>query len=215
MDNRLVRKIEEEKVISIIRGINTDIILKVAHSLYAGGIRFVEVTFDHGSCDFKKTEAAIKVLSKEFNGLMKIGAGTVTTVELVNRAAEAGAEFIISPNCDEAVIKETKNLDLVSIPSALTASEILKAHYAGADFVKIFPAGIMGPDYVKALRAPIPQVKFIAVGGIDAFNAGAFIQSGCVGVGVGGRLADRKTIEEGRFNRLTNAAKKLIAAVKG
>lgn len=214
MDSALSEAVEKAGIISILRGIDTSVILKVAEALYDGGIRFMEVTFDHKSGDFRKTENAIAALVDRFGRRMHIGAGTVTTVDLVHRAQDAGAEFIISPDCNEEVIGETKKLDLVSIPGALTPSEILRAHYAGADFVKVFPAGCLGPDYIKALRGPIPQVKLMAVGGIDASNVGEFIKAGCVGVGVGGRLANRKTIEEGRFDLLTQAAEELIKAAE-
>lgn len=212
MGNRLVKEIEEAKVISILRGIETSTILKVAGALYDGGIRFMEVTFDHATQNFQKTEDAIKTLSTTFHGKMEIGAGTVTTVELVYKAAEAGARFIISPDCNEEVIKETKRLGLISIPGAFTASEILKAHYAGADFVKVFPAGNIDPSYIRALRGPIPQVKLMAVGGIDASNVASYIKAGCIGAGVGGKLANKKAIAEGRFELLTEAAKELIQA---
>ena len=214
MEETIGMAIEEAGIISILRGIESEVILKVAEALYKGGIRFMEVTFDHKSGDFGKTEKAISSLCDEFDGRMHIGAGTVTTVDLVHRAADAGAEFIISPDCNEEVIRETKRLGLVSIPGAFTASEILKAHYAGADFVKVFPAGCISPSYIKALRGPIPQVKLMAVGGIDASNVEEYIKAGCVGAGVGGKLASQKTIAEGRFDLLTEAAENLIKAVK-
>lgn len=214
MQGTLATAIECAGVISILRGIKSDVILKVADALYEGGIRFMEVTFDHKSLDFKKTEDAICALRKEYEGRMHIGAGTVTTVDLVHRALDAGAEYIISPDVNEGVIKETKRLGLISIPGAFTASEILKAHYLGADFVKIFPAGTLPPSYIKALRGPIPQVKMLAVGSIDASNVGDYIKAGCVGAGVGGKLANIKAIEEGRFDLLKEAAEDLIQAVK-
>ncbi len=214
MDSTLKGAIEEAGIISILRGIESEVILKVAQALYEGGIRFMEVTFDHKTCDWEKTENAIKTLSSAFDGRMHIGAGTVTNVELVRRAEAAGAEFIISPDCNEEVIRETKRKGLVSIPGAFTASEILKAHYSGADFVKVFPAGSISPSYIKALRAPIPQVKLMAVGGIDAANVGEYIKAGCVGAGVGGKLASAKAIKEGRFDLLTEAARALVRAVK-
>lgn len=214
MNTDIIGRIEDAKVISILRGIEKEKLLKVADALCKGGIRFMEVTFDHKTGDFKKTSDAIKTLCSEFAGKMEIGAGTVTSVELVKMAAEAGAKFIISPDCNVEVIKETKKLGMVSIPGAFTATEILQAINAGADFIKVFPAGIAGPDYIKAIRAPIPQAKLMAVGGIDSSNASAFIKAGCVGVGVGGKLANLKAIEEGRYELLTQAAEEMISAVK-
>lgn len=214
MESSLVKAIEDAGVISILRGIRRDVILNVADALYRGGITFMEVTFDHKTMDFKKTMDAISALRKEFDGRMHIGAGTVTTVDLVKAAYESGAEYIISPDTNTDVINETKRLGLISIPGAFTASEILKAHYAGADFVKVFPAGSLPPSYIKALRGPIPQVKLLAVGGIDSGNVGEYIKAGCVGAGVGGKLANIKTIEEGRFDLLKEAAEDLIKAVR-
>ena len=214
MEKTLQERIEKAKVIAILRGIESSVMQKVAEALYEGGIRFMEVTFDHRSGDFKQTANAIRSLCTTFAGKMEIGAGTVTTVELVHLATESGAKFIISPDCNTDVINETKKLGLVSIPGAFTASEVLKAHYAGADFVKVFPAGCMGPEYIKALRGPIPQVKLLAVGGIDAENIASFLKAGCVGAGVGGKLASKALIEEGKFDELEKAAAAMIDAAK-
>ncbi len=214
MEDALNAQIEKAGIISILRGIESEVILKVAEALYEGGIEFMEVTFDHKSGDFGKTEDAIRALCDAYEGKMHIGAGTVTTVDLVHRAHDAGAEFIISPDTNEEVIRETKRLRLVSIPGAFTASEILKAHYAGADFVKVFPAGCIAPSYIKALRGPIGHVRLMAVGGIDARNVGEYIKAGCAGAGVGGKLANAGAIADGRFDLLTKAAEDLIKAVR-
>ena len=128
-------------------------------------------------------------------------------------AAEAGAEYIISPNVDTAIIRATKAVGLISIPGAFTPSEIAGAYQAGADFVKLFPAGDLGVSYLKAIRAPISHVKLMAVGGINEGNAAAFLKAGAVGLGVGGNLAKRAWIEAGEFDKLTEAAKAMTAAV--
>jgi 2-dehydro-3-deoxyphosphogluconate aldolase/(4S)-4-hydroxy-2-oxoglutarate aldolase len=97
----------------------------------------------------------------------------------------------------------------------MTPSEILTAYDAGADFVKVFPAGCLGPSYIKAVRGPIPQVKLMAVGGIDASNAASFLEAGCVGLGVGGKLVSKSLVAAGKFDELTKNAQELIAAVQG
>jgi len=208
-------QIENAKIIAIVRGVDSSSIQKVAEALYQGGIRFLEVTYDHQSKDFKKTSEAISALCKNFAGRLNIGAGTVTSVDLVKAAAENGAQFIISPDCNVEVISATKRLHLVSIPGAMTPSEILTAYDAGADFVKVFPAGSLGPSYIKAVRGPIPQVKLMAVGGIDASNAASFLEAGCVGLGVGGKLVSKSLVAAGKFDELTKNAQELIAAVQG
>lgn len=213
MTDNLIQGIEKARVIAIIRGVESSAMLKLAHALYDGGIRFMEVTFDHKTMDFCKTASAIEALKKEFGDEFGVGAGTVTSVELVHTAKNSGAQYIISPDCNTEVIKETKKLGLVSIPGAMTPSEILQAHSAGADFVKVFPSGCLGLEYIKALKGPIPHVRLLAVGGINAENVGAFIKAGCVGAGIGGKLANLKLIEENRFDAITASAKEIIKAV--
>lgn len=214
MNTSLIERIEKGKVIAIMRGIEPSVMLHAAQALFEGGIRFMEVTFDHKSRDFQKTADSISALIKEFQGRMEIGAGTVCSTDLVHLAYDNGAQFIISPDCNPTVIQETKKLGLVSIPGAMTPSEILQCHAAGADFVKVFPAGCLGPEYIKALRGPIPQVKLMAVGGIDAGNIRAFLNAGCVGAGVGGKLASRALIDAGQFDKLTQAAVQMMDAAR-
>ena len=141
---------------------------------------------------------------------MYVGAGTVTSVELVDMAAEAGALYMISPDMDEEVIKRTRELGLVSMPGAYTATEAKKAYNAGADFVKLFPCIGDAPAYVKALCAPLSHIPFLAVGGVDANNANAFIKAGAVGVGVGSSLVNKKWVDAGEYEKITEEAKKMI-----
>ena len=145
---------------------------------------------------------------------MMVGAGTVTTPELVELAASAGAQYIISPDVNVDVIHRTRELGLVSLPGAMTPTEVMTAHLAGADFVKLFPAGNLGISYVKAIRAPISHVKLLAVGGVNEDNVADFLHAGMVGAGVGGNLANKKWIEAGEYDKITQTARKLLDAVK-
>ena len=113
------------------------------------------------------------------------------------------------------MIRKTKELGLISIPGAMTPSEILTAHEAGADFVKLFPASDLGISYLKAIRAPISHVKLLATGGINEGNAKAFLDAGACGLGIGGNLAKKIWIDAGEFDKLTEAAKATVAAIKG
>lgn len=215
MREEICKLIEKEKVIAIVRGVEPETCLKVAEALYRGGIRLMEVTFPQKSPElFSQTAQTIRQLKETYAGKMSIGAGTVTTPELVELAAEAGAEYIISPNVDLDVIRRTLELGLVSIPGALTPSEVMTAHNAGADFVKLFPIGALGLAYTKAILAPISHVKMLAVGNISSDNAADYLKVGILGVGVGGKLVNKDAIVAGDFDALTKEAEKLVAAVK-
>ena len=215
MREEICKLVKQEKVIAIVRGVDPDTCLKVAEALYAGGIRLLEVTFPQKNPElFQSTADAISMIKSAFAGRMRIGAGTVLTVEQVEMAAKAGAEYIISPNVDTDVIRRTLELGLVSMPGALTPSEVMIAHNAGADYVKLFPIGVMGTAYVKAIMAPISHVKMLAVGNISSDNAADYLKAGVVGLGVGGKLVNKDAIAAGDFEKLTKAAEELIAAVK-
>lgn len=215
MREEVIAKIREEKIIAIVRGVGAQQCMKVADALYEGGIRLMEVTFDQKNpASFKATAGAISAIGKAYEGRMLVGAGTVTTTELVELAACAGAKYIISPDVNVDVIRRTWELDMVSLPGAMTPTEVMTAHSAGADFVKLFPAGNLGSAYVKAVRAPISHVELLAVGGINEDNVAEFLQAGMVGAGVGGNLANKKWIEAGEYEKITETARKLLAAVK-
>ena len=130
------------------------------------------------------------------------------TVEQVRAAVEAGAKYIISPNTDREVIEETKKLGAISIPGAFTPSEVVQAYKMGADYVKLFPAGLLGIPYIKAIKAPISHIPLIAVGGIDADNLHDFLATGINGVGVGSSLVDLKLINDENWDALAELAKK-------
>ena len=176
--------IEKSKIIAIVRGLSPAHMLHLADALYAGGVSLIEVTFNQANPEtWKDTAGAIQALSKEKTGQVLAGAGTVMNTEQLHLAADAGAQYIISPGTNEDVIRETKRLGLVSLPGAFTPTEITNAYDMGADAVKVFPAGIVGPEYIKAIRAPISHIPLLAVGGVDAKNCASFLKAGCVGVG--------------------------------
>lgn len=206
--------IEEHKIIVICRGVYGDTLLKTMDALYKGGIRLAEVTFDQRSTDYKETLDAISMLAKQFAGRMAIGAGTVINTKQVELAHQANAAYIISPNVKESVIRKTKELGMLSIPGALSASEVLDAHEYGADYVKLFPAARMGASYIRDLMGPISHVKFIATAGITEENIVEFASVGCTGYGISGRLMDKQVIKEGRFDELQHRAEAFVARVQ-
>ncbi|MBR4548368.1 MAG: bifunctional 4-hydroxy-2-oxoglutarate aldolase/2-dehydro-3-deoxy-phosphogluconate aldolase [Oscillospiraceae bacterium] len=202
----------KDKVIVIVRRIYGDTLLRLAEAMCEGDVHLMELTFDQSNPDcITATGESITTLKARFGDVMRFGAGTVLTAEQVVAAKQAGCEYIISPNVSEAVIRCSKENGLVSIPGAMTATEILNAHDCGADFVKLFPAGYLGTSYVKDIRAPISHVKLLATGGIKEENFGDFLKAGCVGAGISGRLTDKTCIAEGNFAELSRRARAMRA----
>ena len=215
MREQIINTVREKKIIVIARGVEKEKLIPLTEALYEGVIRLLETTYSaDGKISDDETAENIKMLSSHFDGRMYIGSGTVLTEKQVELTKNAGGKFIISPDTNGAVIKKTRELGMVSIPGALTPSEVQSAHLYGADFVKLFPAGSLGPDYVKAVRAPLSHIPFLAVGGISAANAASYMDAGCVGVGVGGNLTNREWIESGSWDKIEDAARQLVLAVK-
>lgn len=200
--------ITRHKVIAIVRRIYGEDLLNLSKALCAGGVKLMECTFDQQDPDcIKKTQEAIRALCAQHGEEMLFGAGTVLTPEQAEAARDAGAKYIISPNVNEAVIRKTKEMGLVSIPGAMTPSEILTAHDLGADLVKLFPATTLGFHYIKDILAPITHVKLVATGGVTEDNFQQYLDLGFAGAGVSGRLTDKKLIAEGNWAELTRRAK--------
>ena len=215
MREKIIQAVLDEKIIAIVRGADPEQCVKVAQALYDGGIRLMEITYNQKDpSSWQTTADTIAAIAKTFDGRMLVGAGTVTTPELVELTAKSGGMYVISPNCNEAVIRKTLELGLVSMPGALTPTEVLAAHDAGADFVKLFPAGNLGVAYAKAIMAPISHVKLLAVGGVNEHNVADFLKAGMAGAGIGGNLANKQWIAEGRYDKITETAKALVEAVK-
>ncbi|MBQ3419389.1 MAG: bifunctional 4-hydroxy-2-oxoglutarate aldolase/2-dehydro-3-deoxy-phosphogluconate aldolase [Erysipelotrichaceae bacterium] len=211
----LIQEIKKEKIIAIIRGASLEKCSKVVEALYKGGIRFAEITYNQAKPEtWEDTACLIGKLVEEFKGRVHIGAGTVTNTKLVYLTHKNHGEYIISPDTNVEVIKRTKEFGMISMPGALTPSEVLTAYNAGADFVKLFPIGCFSPAYVKALRAPINHVPLLAVGGVNEKNIKEYFEAGCVGAGIGGNLAKKEWIESGEYDKLTEAAIKLLEAIK-
>lgn len=215
MNTQLKELILNEKLIAICRGVEASKCMSVAEALYNGGFRLMEITFDLKHPDsWQVTADSIAAVSREYRGRMEVGAGTVVSVELVELAAKAGARFIISPDTSHAVIRRTKELGLISMPGALTPSEATAAHEAGADFVKLFPVSDLGVSYVKAIRAPLSHISFMAVGGVNADNLASYLQAGCVGAGIGGCLVNKKWVESGEFEKITQTAMDMVRVAR-
>ena len=207
----VISAIKENKLIAILRGVPNEKLIPTAQALYDGGIRLLEITY--GSDDIKVSEC-IKELSDHFKDKMYVGAGTVCTEKQVRLTKAAGGCFIISPNTDAKVIRESFLCGMVSIPGALTPTEICYANNCGADFVKVFPSVNIGTEYIKALKAPLPNVKILMVGGIDENNITEFMSLGVCGFGIGSNLVKSDLIKSGNYSEITSLAKKYVEMVK-
>lgn len=215
MRQKVIETIEKEKIIVIVRGVEKEKLLPLVDAMYKGGIRLLEITFDAtGKVSDEQIAECIRMLIEEYQGRMYIGAGTVLTEKQVELVKKAGGCFIISPNSDESVIKKTRELEMVSIPGALTPTEIQTAHSYGADFVKLFPANSFGPEYVKAIKAPLGHIRLAAVGGINENNVAEYLKAGVSGFGVGTNITNKQMIAENDFNGIYELAKRYVNALK-
>ena len=216
MREAIIQEILDKKIIAIVRGLPEPQAVPLAGALLAGRISLIEVTFNQAAPEtFSHTANAIAAIRNAYGDKMRVGAGTVMTTEQLRMAHDAGAGFIISPNVDEAVIGQTRELGLVSLPGCMTPTECAAAHDYGADFIKIFPAGVLGPAYFKALLAPLSHLKFLAVGGVDCANIPGFLRAGALGFGVGGNLVNKEWIAARRFDLITQAAGEYVEAAQG
>jgi len=211
MKEDIEKLVRESRVIAIIRGFSPDVCLKLAEAYARGGIRMVEVTFNQTSPEtWADTAAAIRVIREHFSGDIRVGAGTVLTEEQLTMMEDAGGEYMVTPNVNPSLIRECVRRGCAAMPGALTPSEAVDAWEAGASFVKIFPAGSFGAGYVKALRAPLSHIPFLAVGGVGPDNVRDFMEAGCVGAGVGGNLTNKEWIATGEWDKISSVAKSLI-----
>lgn len=208
----IIKDVEKNKLIVILRGLNQDQLINTVDAMEKGGVKLVEVTFDQsGAISDEATAANIRALKERFVGRVRIGAGTVMTERQVEYAYRAGAEFIISPDCYENVIKKTRELGMVSMPGVFTPTEAANAHRYGADFVKLFPNSEVKISYLKALLAPLSHIKFLAVGGVNANNLQDYIDVGVKGVGVATAIADKKAIIAGDYAKITRLAREFTS----
>ena len=214
--NHTIETILKEKLIVIVRGVSREKLLPYAKASAEGGIRLLECTYDAtGKISDEEIAGNIAALVEAVGDQMLIGAGTVLTERQVELTKKAGGKFIISPDTNPAIIQKTKELGLVSIPGALTPTEIAAAHRAGADFVKVFPVSQMGGvDYIKVVSAPLSHVKLLAVGGVGVDQMQEYFDAGACGIGMGSFLADKNLIEKGDLAEIKTRAETVVAKLK-
>jgi 2-dehydro-3-deoxyphosphogluconate aldolase/(4S)-4-hydroxy-2-oxoglutarate aldolase len=210
MSDRLetLGRLVQTGVIAVIRADSGEQLVNVCRALGAGGVSACEITMTTpGALD------AIAKASRELGDAALVGAGSVLDAATARAAILAGARFIFSPVLNLEVIEMAHRYDCVAVPGALTPTEILTAWSAGADVVKVFPANHFGPQYIKDIHGPMPQVKLTPTGGVDLTTAADWIKAGAVAIGVGSSLVKKDLITAGNWDEISSLAKKYIDVV--
>ena len=198
-------------LVPVLRADSEEEALQLAYALEEGGVTILEVTMTvPGAVD------AIRRLANEAGDRILVGAGTVaSTPETARACMLAGAQFIVSPALNVATIELCRRYDVAVFPGGLTPTEVITAWQAGADAVKVFPcSAVGGAKYLKALKAPLPQVELIPTGGVSLATAAEFLEAGAIALGVGGDLVDNKAIKAGKPETITENARKYLEIVR-
>lgn len=205
-----LQKIRDVGLIPIVRTPSPEDASLAAEAVIAGGIGIAEITMT--------VPHALRVLeqvAEKFAGDVLLGAGTILDPETCRAAILAGAEFIVTPSLDPAVIEMARRYSKACLPGALTPTEVVTAWQAGADMVKIFPCGpVGGPQYIKALKGPLPHIEMVPTGGVSLETAAQFIKAGSTAIAVGGELVDIRVLRDGKPQVITERSKKFLAAVR-
>jgi 2-dehydro-3-deoxyphosphogluconate aldolase / (4S)-4-hydroxy-2-oxoglutarate aldolase len=206
----VLKRIRDTGVIPVVRATTADEAMRAIDAIREGGISVLEITMTvPGAVNL------IEQLSKRYGDEVVVGAGTVLDPETATACISSGAQFVVSPALNPDTIACCRRHDVAVMPGALTPTEVVQAWNAGADFVKVFPAGAVGgPSYLKALRAPLPQIELVPTGGVSLITAADFIKAGAAALGVGADLVDINAIREGQAAKITERAKQFIEIVR-
>lgn len=209
--SKTIQRIRDIGIIPVVRASSADEAIQVVEAIKKGGVSLLEITLT-----VPGAVQVIEQLTKRFGDDAIVGAGTVLDPETANDCIDAGARFIVSPALNIETIAVCRQKDVPVMPGALTPTEIVTAWNAGADFVKVFPCGAMGgASYIKSLKAPLPQIELVPTGGVTLATAASFIQAGAAAIGVGADLVDVKAIRAGQPQKVTDAARAYVEAVRG
>lgn len=203
-----LNKIKELGLLAVIRGPSPEITMMLVEALFDGGIFGIEITYSTPNAS-----EVVRSLKEKYHDDILLGMGTITTSEQVNSAISAGASFIVSPHTSTPLAQTMQASGLVVMMGALTPSEIIKAHDLGSDIVKIFPGSVGGPNYLKALRGPFPNIPMMPTGGVALNNIEEWFSAGAIAVGAGSGLCPISLVKEKRFKEITQLAQEYAKVV--
>jgi 2-dehydro-3-deoxyphosphogluconate aldolase/(4S)-4-hydroxy-2-oxoglutarate aldolase len=204
----VVQTIQQLGVVAVIRMKDATKLRAVVDALAEGGVRAIEVTMT-----VPGAVSLIRALAESLPPGILLGAGTVTDAQTTRAVIDAGARFVVGPVFRPEVIAACHERNVPVAPGCFSPTEILDAHQRGADIVKVFPATVLGPQFIKDVRAPMPELRLMPTGGVSLDNAGDWIRAGAIAVGAGSALVDAKAIEEGRLDVITRNARRIVASV--
>ena len=208
--SEVIRQIRETGIVPVVRAASADEAMRAIDAIKEGGVSVLEITMT--------VPGAVRVIEEiaaRFGADATVGAGTVLDAETARACILAGAQFIVSPALDLETIACCRRYGVAVLPGALTPTEVVEAWTAGADFVKVFPAGALGgASYIKSLKAPLPQIELVPTGGVSLKTAADFIRAGASALGVGADLVDTKALAEGRGNLITERARQFLEIVR-
>jgi 2-dehydro-3-deoxyphosphogluconate aldolase/(4S)-4-hydroxy-2-oxoglutarate aldolase len=202
----VLERLRDARVVAVVRAASADGALRAVDALVRGGVTGIEITYS--TPDVPRVLAAV---AKAHGDAVLLGAGTIRTARDAREAAAAGAEFLASPGLDDEVIAVMRGTAATTLGGALTPTEVMRAVKLGVDVVKVFPASLGGPAYVRSLRGPFPDVPFMPTGGVSADNVGDWLAAGVVAVGAGSELCSADDIAAGRFAEIERRAREFSA----
>jgi 2-dehydro-3-deoxyphosphogluconate aldolase/(4S)-4-hydroxy-2-oxoglutarate aldolase len=208
--NEVIQRIKAVGLVPVVRAASADEALRAVDAINAGGVSVLEITMT-----VPGALGAIAEVAKRFGDEVVVGAGTVLDAETARACMLAGAQFIVSPSLNLDTIACCRRYGIAVLPGALTPTEVVQAWTAGADFVKVFPAGALGgASYLKSLKAPLPQIELVPTGGVSLKTAADFIKAGASALGVGADLVDVKALRAGDANIITERARQYVEIVR-
>lgn len=206
----VLRRVAEVGVVPVVRASSAEEAMRVIEAIKAGGVNVLEITMT-----VPRAVKVIEQVADRYGDEVVLGAGTVLDAETARACILAGATFVVSPALNTGTVELCRRYSVAVLPGALTPTEVVTAWQAGADVVKVFPCGALGgAKYLKSLKAPLPQVEMIPTGGVSLKTAAEFIEAGALALGVGADLVDTKAIRAGQPEKVTEAARAYVAAVR-
>ncbi len=196
-------------LVAVIRGPSPDLTLKLVDALVRGGVLGIEITYSTPNA-----VEVVRALHKQYGGEILLGMGTLTEPDHAKPAVEAGATFLVSPHTEPNLAHAMTATGLLTMMGALTPSEVMMAKHLGTDVIKLFPGSLTGPDYVKALKGPFPDLLIMPTGGVSVENVAQWFKAGVFAVGAGSELCPTQLVKEGRFDEIMTRAQRFTAAVQ-